>query len=64
MPNVWEDNGEFLCCTHRQNFTESDQSKPNLDCNSPFPIDLAPNGVPIGAKSIKIGQLHSKFGSD
>ena len=26
--------------------------KPNLDCNYTFPIDLAPKGIPIGAKSI------------
>ena len=27
--------------------------KPNLDCNYSFPIDLAPNGFPFGAKSVK-----------
>ena len=26
--------------------------KPNLECNYTFPIDLAPIGIPIGAKSI------------
>ena len=34
----------------------------NLDCIYYFPIDLAPNGIPIGAKSIGKGKLQSKFG--
>ena len=33
-------------------FLESCSSKPNLDCNYHFPIDLGPNGTPFTAKSI------------
>ena len=33
-------------------FSQSGKRKPNLDCNYPFPIDLAPIGSPFGAKSI------------
>ena len=54
----------MVAATHREIFSESCQSKPNLDRNYHFPIDLAPIGNPIGAKSISKGQLQSKFGSD
>ena len=37
---------------HRQIFSESCKSKPNLDYKYPFPIDLAAIGIPIGAISI------------
>ena len=30
----------------------------------PFPIDVAPNGIPIGAESIGKGYLQSKLGLD
>ena len=33
-------------------FSESCYSKPNLECNYTFPIDLARIGIPFGAKSI------------
>ena len=36
----------------------------NLDCNYTFPIDLAPNGIPLCDKSIGKVQLQSKFGLD
>ena len=38
---------------HREIFLESNSMEPNLDCNYTFPIDLAPNGLPVGAKSIE-----------
>ena len=34
-----------------------------MDCNYPFPIDLAPAGIPIGAQSIGKWELQSKLGS-
>ena len=37
---------------HRGIFSESPYTKPNLDCNDTAPIDLAPNGVQFGSKSI------------
>ena len=33
-----------------------------MNCNSTFQIDLAPIGIPIGAKSIGNWYLRSKFG--
>ena len=36
--------------THREIFSEFGNSKPNLDCKYTFPIDLAPTGIPFGAK--------------
>ena len=39
-------------CTQSEVFSESCQSKPNLNCNYIFPIDWALNGIPFGAKSI------------
>jgi len=36
--------------------------KSNLDCNYPFLIDLTPNGILFGGKSIGNWQLQSKFG--
>jgi len=41
-----------LSYTQKIGLSESCSSKPNLDCNYHFPIDLAPNEIPIGAKSI------------
>ena len=38
--------------THSENFSESCLSKLNLDCNYTFPIDSAPNGIPLGVTSI------------
>ena len=35
-------------------YSESGRFKPNLDCIYPFTIVLAPNGIPFGAKSIKV----------
>ena len=43
-------------------FSISDKSKSNFDCNHTFPTDLAPDGVPFGAKSIEKVLLQSKFG--
>ena len=37
---------------HRKIIPESYQSKPNLDCNYTFTIDLERTRIPIGAKSI------------
>ena len=48
--------------THRQIISESGYSKPILDLNYSFPMDLARIGSPIGAKSIKKWLLQSKFG--
>ena len=45
-------------------FPESCVAKPNLDCKYTFSIDLAPNGIHFGAKSIGKVQLQSKFGLD
>ena len=42
-----------ISCRHMS--SESCKSKPNLDCNYPFTIDLAPIGIPIGAKSVGAG---------
>ena len=36
----------------RELFSEYCESKPNLDYNYTFPIDLSPNRIPFGAKSI------------
>ena len=36
----------------------------NLDYNYPLPKELAPNGIPFGAKSSGKVQLQSKLGSD
>ena len=38
--------------THREIILESFYSKPNLCCYYPFPIDLTPIGIMIGAKYI------------
>ena len=38
---------------HKKIFWESCKSIPNLYCNYSFPIDLAPDGFPFGAKSIE-----------
>ena len=45
-------------------FSESGYIKPNLDCNYPFSIDLAPNSISFCAKSIGNVYLQSKFGLD
>ena len=37
---------------NREFFSESCKSKPNLDCNYHFPIDLAPIRIPTGVKHI------------
>ena len=37
---------------HRKIIPESYQSKPNLDCNYTFTIDLEPNRIPFGAESL------------
>ena len=42
---------EFLC-VYREIFSESCKSKTNLDYNYPFPIDLEPIRIPIGAEYI------------
>ena len=42
----------FAC---REIFSESSKIKPNSDCKYPFPTDLAPNGSPFGAKSVRKG---------
>ena len=42
-------------CTHSEIFSESGKFKPNLDCNYPFPIDSALNGILIVAKYIGRG---------
>ena len=36
--------------------------KPNLDCDYTFPIDLTPNIISFGAKSVGKVKLQSKFG--
>ena len=41
--------------THREIFSESCLSKPNFDYTYHFPIDYAPIGTPIGAKSVGAG---------
>ena len=46
---------KYSSTAHREIFSESCWSKPNLDCNYPFPIDLASIGIPIGVKSIEKG---------
>ena len=47
--------------THREIFSESCYSKPNLYCNYNFPIDLTPIGISIGTKYIGKEYLQSKF---
>ena len=42
----------FTACINKEIFSESCESKPNLDCNYPFSIDLATNGIPFVVKSI------------
>ena len=49
---------------HREILQESRESQPNSDCKYPFPIDLAPYGISIGAESIGKRSLQSKFGLD
>ena len=44
--------------THREFYPVSCEVKTNLDCNCTFPIDLAPNGIFIGAKSIEKGNYN------
>ena len=39
-------------CVHREIFSESCLCNPNFDCNYTFSIDLAPNGITFGVKSI------------
>ena len=39
--------------THREADPESGQFRPKQDCNYPAPIDLEPNGIVFGAKSIR-----------
>ena len=39
---------------HRESDPRSGQLKPKQDCNCTILIDLAPNGFPFGAKSIRI----------
>ena len=41
-----------LLYAHGEIFSESFESKPNLDYNYTFPIELAQNEIPFGAKSI------------
>ena len=43
-----------LCRSDKHGETDPDlgQFKPEQDCNYIFPIDLAPNGIPCGFKSI------------
>ena len=43
---------KFAAVTREQIFSESRESRPNLDCNYHFSIDLAPIGIVIGAQSI------------
>ena len=38
------------------------KTKQNLDCNFTLSNDLAPNGIPFVAKSIRKVKLQSKFG--
>ena len=38
--------------TDIETFSDTCKSKPDLDCNYTFPIDLVPNGTPFGDKSI------------
>ena len=40
---------------------ESGKFKPKQDCNYPFPIDLAPNGSPSGAKSMGKEKFQSSW---
>ena len=42
----------LLVAIRGEMFSESGKSKPNLDCSYYSPINLAPIGVPFGAKSI------------
>ena len=47
----------LLLMLNNWNYVHTEKSiliivKSNLDFNYPFPIDLAPNGIPLGAKSI------------
>ena len=44
-----------------KSFLNLNQIKPNFDCNNTFPIDLLPNEIPFGAKSIEKVLLESKF---
>ena len=48
--------------TYREIDHESGCFKPKQDCNYTFPIDLAPKGILLGAKSIGNLYLLSKFG--
>ena len=43
--------------TRRQLFSQSGLIEPNFDCNYPFSVDLAPNGIVLGAKSIGKGVI-------
>jgi len=52
----------FECCKLDSLRIVKIDSKPNLDCNYTFPIDLEPNGISFHAKSIGKGELQSKFG--
>ena len=45
----WEHDTHSL---HGEIFSESWYSKTNLDCNYSIPIDLEPNGIPFGTKTI------------
>ena len=47
--------------THREIFSESFQSKPNLDCNYHCPIDLVPNRSPFGVKSVGKWLIQAKI---
>ena len=47
---------------HTIKISEAFSSK--LDCNYTFPIDLAPNGIPFGVKSIGVVLLQSCSGLD
>ena len=50
--NSWQRDGNFGR-THREIDSKSGYIKPNLDCNYPFPVYLASNGNPFGAKPIR-----------
>ena len=47
--------------THTEIDSESYSTRPNLDCNSTFPIDIASNRIPFGFESIGKVYLQSKL---
>ena len=48
--NHGEMQNNYLNTAYRKILSESGQLKPNLNCSYTFPIDFAPNGIPINAK--------------